>query len=550
MRSVKLIIAILILLSIVLSACSGTRGSGPIVKIGWTDEPDSLNPGMAFLTASYSIFGLIYDTLYELNLDGSYSFSLAESVNVSDDGRVWTFKIRDGVKFSDGQPLTAEDVAYSFDLYAAHAGVYVFMPTYTAYFESVEALPENQVVIRLTEAIPNMQSQLSVLYVLPKHVWEAMEDPTVEELTLEQSVGSGPFELVEYVKGQYLRLESNPKHFNGVPAIGGVEFRIYDDLSSLITALSEKEVDLIVNLPVEAVSAVNGLAGVQVVAGPPVSPSVSDIIINQMSPERCPTDVGGLCTGHPALQDRNVRLALAHAVDKQRLIDEVMLGLADPGLTLIPKGMGTFYNSSIKDYEYDLETANTILERAGYLDTNGDGVREMTDGSRELSFRLQWPDSNQYARTEAKLLELMWAQIGINVVMEQVDSDVLTERCCPAFDYDILIWEWNSDPDPNFLLSVMLTDEIPSGYNESGYSNPEYDELYQKQATELDDETRHALIWRMQDIVHADVVYIIPFYQRSVQAYRADTFRGWLTDSGNLDLSARSSLTVITPLGQ
>jgi peptide/nickel transport system substrate-binding protein len=144
----------------------------------------------------------------------------------------------------------------------------------------------------------------------------------------------------------------------------------------------------------------------------------------------------------------------------------------------------------------------------------------------------------------------MWSQIGIEVVMEQVDSDLLTERCCPAFDYDIMLWEWGSDPDPNFLLSVMLTDEIPSGYNETGYSDPQYDELYAQQATELDDEARRGIIWRMQDIVHENVVYIIPFYQKAVQAYRTDTFRGWLTDSGNLDLSGRSSLANIDPIDQ
>ena len=91
--------------------------------------------------------------------------------------------------------------------------------------------------------------------------------------------------------------------------------------------------------------------GIQVVAGPPVAPSVSDIIFNQVDPENCPVAAGGLCTGHPALRDRNVRLAMAHAIDKQTLIDEVMLGLADPGLTLIPKGLGSFYNSSIRDYD-------------------------------------------------------------------------------------------------------------------------------------------------------------------------------------------------------
>lgn len=547
MGKIKSILGLLLILTILLSACSGPRSEGAIVKIGWTGEPDSLNPGMALLTESFSIFSLIYDTLYELNLDGSYSLSLAESVDVSEDGKVWTFKIRDSVDFSDGQPLTAEDVAYSFNLYAAHPEEYVFMPAYTSYFESVAAQPDNNVVITLTEAIPNMESQLYALYVLPKHIWETM-DPTAAELTPEQSVGSGPFRLMEYVKGQYIRLETNPKHFAESPKIGGIEFRIYADIAALVTAISNREIDLITNVPLEAVTALNGLPGVDVVAGPPVSPNVSDIILNQMTLDRCPKDVGGLCTGHPALQDRVVRLALAHAVDKQRLIDEVMLGLADPGVTLIPTGLGSFYNSSIKDYDYDIELANRLLDNAGYRDTDNDGLREMPNGGRDLSFRLQWPDSNLYARSEAELLRFMWSQIGIGVVMEQVNSDILTERCCPAFDYDIMLWEWESDPDPNFLLSVMLTDEIPSGYNETGYSDSQYDELYAQQATELDDESRRGLIWRMQDLVHEDVVYIIPFYQKAVQAYRTDTFRGWLTDSGNLDLSARSSLAIIDPI--
>jgi peptide/nickel transport system substrate-binding protein len=241
---------------------------------------------------------------------------------------------------------------------------------------------------------------------------------------------------------------------------------------------------------------------------------------------------------------------MAYAINKQRLIDEVMLGLADPGLTLIPKGLGSFYNSTLKDYEYDVDKATQILDDAGYLDIDNDGVREMPDGTRELTFRLEWPDDVLYAHGEAELLKVMWSQIGIDVVMNSVDSDELTARCCPTFDYDIMLWEWGSDPDPNFLLSVMLTEQLASGYNESGYSNPIYDELYHKQATELDDEERRSLIWQMQNIVHNDVVYIIPFYQRAIQAYRTDTFRGWLIDSGNLDLDAPSSLGIVEPINQ
>ena len=547
MRKIQIFLILILLASPILAAC-GIGGPTAVVKVGWTGEPDTFNPGMAVLAESYSVFNLIYDTLYELSLDGPYRLALAESVDVSDDNKVWTFKIRDGVKFHDGKPLTAEDVAFSFKFYADHADEFVYLPGYTTYFASVEAVPDNKVVITLTEPIPNMESQLSGLYVLPKHIWENIQDPTALEISLEQSVGSGPFKLTEYIPGQKIRLESIQTHYLYRPHVAAVEFLIYSDTSSMIQALQNKEIDVIADLPVYAVSALNDLAGVRVVAGPPVSPSVSDIVFNQILPENCPVDAGGVCTGHPALRDRTVRLAMSYAIDKQRLVDEVLFGLADPGLTLVPKGLGAFYNSSIKDYEYDPEKANKILEDAGYFDTNLNGVREMPGAINEMSFRLQWPESNAYAGKEAELLKVMWSQIGIDVQLQAVNSDDLTVVCCPAFDYDLILWEWDSDPDPSFILSAMLTSEIPSGLNETGYSNPEYDRLFDKQAVEMDKEARLRTIWQMQSIVHDDVVYIIPFYQRAVQAYRTDTFRGWLTESGNLDLDALSSLAVIEPI--
>lgn len=549
MRKIQFFVILILVATPILAACAG-GGTAAVVRVGWTGEPDTLNPGMALLQESFSVFNMIYDTLYELTLDGTYRLSLAESAQVSDDNKVWTFKIRDGVKFHDGEDLTAEDVVYSFNLYMNHADEFVYLPGYTTYFESVTTAPGNSVVIALTDAIPNMESQLFSLYVLPKHVWEKIEDPTGLALSLEQSVGSGPFKLTDFIPNQLVRLETVQTHFTYRPRVGAVEFKIYSDVSSMVQALQNKEIDVIASLPVSAVSALNDLPGVRVAAGPPVAPSVSDIIFNQVLPENCPTEAGGVCSGHPALRDRNVRLAMAYAVDKQRLVDEVFLGLADPGLTLIPKGLGAFYNSSIKDYPYDVAKANRILDEAGYLDADGNGIREMPDGGRELSFRVEYPDSSSYYEAEAELLRVMWSQIGIEIKMQMISSDDLTARCCPTFDYDIILWEWGSDPDPSFLLSVMLTDEIPSGYNETGYSNLEYDSLFAKQATQMDDEGRLRTIWQMQGIVHRDVVYVIPFYQQTVQAYRTDTFRGWLTESNRLDLDAVSSLAVIEPIAE
>jgi peptide/nickel transport system substrate-binding protein len=111
-----------------------------------------------------------------------------------------------------------------------------------------------------------------------------------------------------------------------------------------------------------------------------------------------------------------------------------------------------------------------------------------------------------------------------------------------------MIWGWGSDPDPNLLLSVMTTDEIPTGSSETGYSNEEYDDLFGQQATELDQDKRKEIVWQMQQIVHDDVVYIIPFYAQAVQAYRKDRFTGWLVDDAKVELSDVTSLYVVSPV--
>jgi peptide/nickel transport system substrate-binding protein len=243
-----------------------------------------------------------------------------------------------------------------------------------------------------------------------------------------------------------------------------------------------------------------------------------------------------------------VRLAMAHGTDKQQIIDVVLLGLGAPGTTLIPDSLGVWYNNSLEDYAFDIALANQILDDAGYADVDGDGIREMPDGSNPLNFRINWPSDSTNAPRVAEMLSESWGQIGIGLQLQALDADALTAVCCPAFDYDVIIWGWGSDPDPSFLLSVMTTDEIPTGLSETGYSNPEYDALYQEQQLERDLQTRIDMVWEMQRMVHEDLPYIIPYYALEVQAFRTDRFTGWITDAGKIALDDLSSLLVITPI--
>lgn len=544
------ILAMVLTLAFLLTACGGGGegggGGGGTVRIGWSNGPDSLNPGVAWLAEAYTIYELVYDSMYELNLDGTFRLSLADSMSVSADGLVYTFKVKEGIKWHDGQPLTAKDIAFTYNLNRDHED-FPTIHSYAEHFVSAEATDDTTLVLTVDQPIPSIESKLVFQYVLPEHIWKdhAEGDAAAAFENLEM-IGSGPFKMAEYKQNEFIRLATNTDYFAGRAKVDEVIFQVFQSPDVMIQALKTGQVDMITELPNTGVAALKNEKNIKVVSGAPMAPDLTDIIINQVESENCPSEAdGGICSGHPALRDKQVRLALAYAVDKQRMIDVVMLGMATPGLALIPDGLGDWFNSDVKDFPYDVAQANKFLDDAGYKDTDGDSVREMPDGTNPLNFRLNYPSSSVVGPRLSELLSEMWGQIGVTVEIQAVEDDALTAKCCPALDYDIMIWGWVADPDPDTLLIIPTTDQIVTGYNETGFSNARYDELYALQGKELDHAKRKAMVWEMQKIVHEDVVYIIPFYAQQVQAYRTDRFAGWLDSFNKLALEDVTSLMVI-----
>lgn len=538
---------VLMLAVLILSACGGSGGTQPAtLRVGWSNGPDSLNPGAAWLAEAYTIYELVYDSMYDLNLDSTFTLSMADNVKKSDDGLTYTFAVKQGIKWHDGQPFTAKDIAFSYNLYKANVD-FPTLNSYTEHFVSAEALDDKTFVLTLDQSIPNIESKLVFLYILPEHIWKAQADVVAFENLM--MIGTGPFKMKEYKPNEFIRLEVNKDYHFGRAKVDEVIFQVFASPDVMVQAIKTGQVDMITELPTTSVMSLKSAENVKVAVGAPFAPGLTDIIINQVSPENCPSAAdGGLCTGHPALRDKQVRLAIAHATDKQKLIDLVMVGYATPGIALIPDGTGEWFNKDIKDYAYDLKKANQILDAAGYMDTNSDGIREMPDASRELVFRLNWPSSSITGPRMAELLGEMWKAIGIAVEPQAVEDDALTAKCCPALDYDIMLWGWVADPDPATLLIIPATDQIVTGYNETGFSNVRYDELYVLQGTELDREKRVQMVWEMQKIVHENVVYIIPFYEQQIQAYRTDRFTGWLDNGPKLALEDVTSIMVIEPV--
>ncbi|GAB4578198.1 MAG: ABC transporter substrate-binding protein [Anaerolineales bacterium] len=503
--------------------------------VGWLNGPDTPNPSLAQWAEAYTVFNLVYSTLFRLQPDGSYSPDLVESVVVSEDDRIWTFTIRNGAFFHDGIPLTAEDVAFSLNLYG--------------FFGEIKALDLHTVEIRLEDPIPNMEGHLINYFILPQHIWARYENAPNTFDNLEM-IGSGPFQMVIYQQDSFVHLKAVTDHYLSPPKIEDVIFIVYEDELLLAEALQNGEVDMITTLPYAEIEMLQQNPQIEVAAGEPFYATMEEVVINQITPENCPPpEEGGICSGHPALRDLNVRRALSHATDKITLVEQVTSGYASLGVSILPTKLGAFHNSELQDYTYDPELARELLDANGYLDTNNDGVREMPDDpSQALQFRLNFDDSNLYYRQLAEHLTEMWQEIGISLNVEPMDVETLTAKCCPAFDYDIMLWAWQINPEPGLFFDLFDTREIPTGYNESGYSNPNYDILNAIQHTEVDVEKRREVLWQMQDLLLKDVATIVLFYPQTIQAYRVDRFTGWLTEGSFLALEDVSSITQIEPV--
>ena len=526
----------------------GGTATGGTVRIGMAGYPDSLNPGNGLLSESYTLYELVFDTPVAVSSSGEYVPELATEWSASEDGLTWTMTIVDGATFHDGEPLTAEDVAFSIQLYK-DTELFPFLPSYASAFETIEATDATTVTLTTADPLGNFEANMAFIYVLPKHIWEGEADPVAFENA--EMIGSGAFKLVEAVQNESVELAANTEYWAAPPNIDGVTFQKFDNADARITALTTGDIDAVTEFPATAVSALQNAENVEVhIADVAAGGSLRDIILNVVADDACPAD-GGVCSGHPALKDLAVRQALAHATDKQQIIDVATLGTAAPGLSMVPPGLGDYYASDIEDYAFDVAAANALLDDAGYEDSDGDGIREcLADQDCEtgdLTFRFNYADDIDTAPREAELLQGMWEQIGVAIEIQGLDADALTSVCCPAFDYDIMLWGWGSDPDPAFLLGVGLCSEIDSGFSETGYCDPDFDALYDQQAIELDHDARVDQIHEMQQMLIDDVPYIITYYSQEIEAWRTDTFTGWVADDPTLGLEDPSSLSALRP---
>jgi peptide/nickel transport system substrate-binding protein len=504
-------------MALALASCGGDGGGGNgaqtgeqegevvkggILRIGTTDGYDSINPFVAFSAQSYATFLDIYPVLVQYDPNFEWEGDWAESWETSPDGRVWTFHLKPGGKWSDGTPLTAEDAVWTGETILKYAkGPAANLAPFLENVESLEAPDANTLVVTYKTAIGNVLPQLQQFFILPKHFWQKHavgNGKALKQYLPEKDlpiVSAGQFILTKYDKKGTTILERNPDFYGTQPNADAIGIQWFANNDAMVTAFRSGELDLI-SAPLTAVSALEDDPNVELIEAEGFQ--INNFIFNS-NPKK---------TKNRELLDPNVREAFAHAMNREEMIEVVYAGHAQPVASIVTPAAGEWVNPNLEPEEYDIDLANQILDDLGYA-RGSDGIR-MAEGHR-MSYEIITPDSLDGINRAFEIVKRDLEKIGVEVTQNSLDSTTAFEEIgAPDWKYlnfDLSMWDWVGYLDPNFVLSVVGCDQY-GGWSDTGYCNPEYDRLYKEQAATADEEKRREIVWELQEILYRDKPYI------------------------------------------
>jgi peptide/nickel transport system substrate-binding protein len=420
---------------------------------------------------------------------------------------------------------------------------------YVSQVETIET-PDDQTVVMTTKK-PSVQMLSMYVPILPEHVWSDVPPEELKAFPNEPSIGTGPFQAVEWDRGQSVKLVKNPDYFGEVPTIDEIYFQLYDNDDTMVQALKQGEVDYIYNPPADLFLSLEGEEGIETLSS--ADPGYTELAFNVYEPTPESIELGAPkeSGGNPALLDTRVRQAINWAIDEEELTDKILRGQGSPGSTLVPPTLAA-YHLELDESElmgFDIDRAKELLTEAGWEDTNDNGTVDK-DGE-ELELRLIGRSEDSSSVRAAEFIEGWLKDAGIGVNTTALTDNKLTEDIY-ATDFDMFIWGWGSDPDPDFILSVMTCGQI-NNFSDSFWCNEEYDRLYELQKTQLDVDERVETVHEMQRIAYEESPYVVLYYDNLLEAYRTDRWEGWETqpaDGGSVLFSYGTySYTNLRPVG-
>ena len=517
-------------------AASPSSSSGKVVlRLGWTEEPDNLNVFIGYQDTSYEIWALNYDELFGAGdrnqpmLDLATEFPTQQNGGISADGKTWTIHIRSDAKWDDGTPVTASDVAFTYNYIIKNQ--MANMLNYVNGIDSVTALNPTTVQFHCAHSMAVGYMETSSIYIIPEHIWKNVtpSEATTTYGNKPPIIGSGPFETVAFVKGSYLKMVRNPYWWGQKPTIDEIYFEAYQNADTMVSDLRAGRIAGAYGIPVAEFEQLKSAKGIKAIA--------YHFFNWDYLESNCYT--GSTSMGNPVLRDWHFRNALNWALDKQRLCELAYDGMAQPATTIILPN--TWSNPDYhwqppadQAYTFDIAKANQLLTAAGY--PLKDGVRLNKQG-KPIVLRLQATTDQAPCDIEAKLIAGWLQQLGLKIRLEIIDSGTLTNNIynyqgnTPAPNFDLVVWEWTGYFDPGQTLSALTTSEI-GNLNEPLWSNAEYNKLAIQQAETVDPQQRAQVLWKMQQLQYVESPWIPITYPDYLQAINTADWTGWVQQYG------------------
>ncbi len=505
------------------SAQDATPDKAVVFTVGLTGDMVSPNPFKACCGAEYEMLFMNYDMLFgfsKKDLTYSPEDGLATDFEHNADSTVWTFTIRDGVKWHDGEPLTAADIAFTYNFIVNNK-----MGAFLNYLKSAGAEPPTFTAPNDTTLVWESPTPTSApltppwIPILPEHVWSQFDGDPVAAKQFENvpAVGSGPFHLESWDTGQGWVMTANKGYWGGEPTIDEVDFKVFSNQEAMVGALKAGQIDFAEALNPTLFNSLEGAEGITTHVAPPAY--FDNLAFNFGVPDKNDSSL-------PALHDVVLRQAIATAIDTQAIVDKLMLGNGTVGTTVtLPQSVWHWEPPADQQYTFDIAKANQMLDDAGYADTNDDGVRNDPKTGDELIIETLTIDSVTYSNDQGKLIAGWMKQIGIDMQLVPVSENKAYDLWGVG-DFDAYIWGWGGDPDPDFIMSIFTTSQCLS-WSDGCYSDPKFDAMYEKQKTILDPAERREYIYTMQQYIYEQVPEVVLAYENDLQAYRSDRWEGF-----------------------
>jgi peptide/nickel transport system substrate-binding protein len=521
-------------------ANAGT-GNPLVLRVGTDQALETLNPFQSITYADYEMFQIQYELLVGYGNDLASAPGFADEWSSSTDGKTHTFHIREGMKWSDGEPATCEDARWTYQLVIDAAdsdngglgSAYLDPSLFNAGISMVECTDPNTLVA--TSDFPTTLAAQVYVPILPKHIWSEFSEDQISLTDAEgyfdnapPVVGSGPYVATEWEPGEFIKMERNEEYWGepGVP--DELIFQQFEAPEPMVQALQNGDLDYVRGTGADLFDTLTDAEDIDTAEG--YANGYSYLSFNTRATQE------GYKGSTSALEDPAFRDALQWAIDKQALVDQVLNGHGVPGTTHVPPYHVNWHVEPENPRRFDIAEANRLLDLAGYA-RGSDDIRRDKDG-KPIELRLTWPDE-AYA-DDAEFIRGWWEQLGIGVDAYSTEEGALIDALYGAeaggdANWDTYIWSWGGDPDPMSLLSLFQTDELSSGTNDCFYSNERYDELFKLQREATDVDQRKGYIAEMQQLFYEEGCNTPLYYDSELHAWRTDKFTGWVNqppDSG------------------